>query len=159
VERRSGKETAVSLQVDVMGAPYIRLVYLLRDSRGNTRDYDYPVSLLTSRCNIGGGFRYWFQCPGCHERVGVIYLPPGHSHFRCRNCHGLTYRSRTRDVITASGHTSRQMAKLRTEIKRRTWAGRPTRKVRRLRALEQRMCVFSPQISARMEKLRGLYLK
>jgi len=37
------------------------------------------------------------------------------------------------------GHTSRQIDQLRSEIKRWTWAGRPTRKARRLYALQHNM--------------------
>ena len=155
---RSGKETSIFLTADVTGDPHVQLGYTVSDSTGHTQQYDYQVSLLTSPCNFGG-IRYWFACPRCLAKVSTIYLAPGDVHFKCRHCNNLTYRSRTRDVITAFGHTSRQIDKLRCEIKRWTWSGRATRKVRRLRALERRMCVFSPQISARMEKLRGRYLK
>lgn len=43
-----------------------------------------------------GGVRWWFRCPGteCGRRVGVLYLPIGAVHFRCRTCHGLTYYAR-----------------------------------------------------------------
>jgi hypothetical protein len=46
----------------------------------------------------GGKRRYYFLCPGwddcpCGRRVGKLYLPRGENYFRCRVCHGLTYRS------------------------------------------------------------------
>jgi len=46
----------------------------------------------------GGKRRYYFLCPGwddfeCGRRVGKLYLPRGENYFRCRICHGLTYRS------------------------------------------------------------------
>ena len=154
VDSRTGAESVVYLMADVTGDPYVRLAYSLGDSTASMQDFDYQVSLLTSPCNLGG-VRYWFRCPGCLERVGVIYLPPGDVQFRCRHCNNLTYRSRNRCLIEASGHTSRQIDKLRREIKRRTWAGRPTRKVRRLHALERKMGVFLPIMSARLEKFRA----
>ena len=46
-----------------------------------------------------GGVRWWFTCPfrsgqgGCGRRVGKLYLPRRESHFGCRSCHGLAYRS------------------------------------------------------------------
>jgi hypothetical protein len=40
-----------------------------------------------------GGLRWWWRCLGCGRRVGKLYLPPGQTRFRCRRCHGLTYRS------------------------------------------------------------------
>lgn len=141
----TGYETVVFLTADVnTDPPSVRLTYTL----GNTHEYDDKVSLLTSPCNLGG-IRFWFQCPGCLERVGVIYLAPGCSQFRCRHCNNLTYRSRNRCVVESFGHTGRQIDKLRSEIKRWTWQGRPTRKVRRLRALERKMGVFLPQMAAR----------
>lgn len=147
----TGQRTVVFLTVDVTGDPYVRLTYTLD---GNTHEYDYQVSLLTSPCNLGG-IRFWFQCPGCLERVAVIYLAPGCSYFRCRHCNNLTYRSRNRCMVEAFGHTSRQIDRLRGEIKRWTWRGRPTRKVRRLHALERKMGVFLPQMAARLENYRA----
>ena len=136
------------LTTDVTGDPYVQLTYTLE---GKTHEYDYKVPLLTSPCNLGG-VRYWFACPGCSERVGVLFLARGGVHFRCRHCNNLTYRSRNRCMVEAFGHTSRQIDRLRGEIKRWTWRGRPTRKVRRLRALERKMGVFLPLMSARIEK-------
>lgn len=147
---QTGERTVVFLTADVTGDPYVQLTYTL----GNTHEYDYQVSLLTSPCSLGG-IRFWFQCPECLERVGVIFLPPGCSHFGCRHCNNLTYRSRNRCVVESWGHTSRQIDRLRGEIKRWTWRGRPTRKVRRLHALERKMGVFEPVMSSRLEKLRS----
>lgn len=45
------------------------------------------VNLLTTPCNYGGE-RYWFQCPRCSKRVGVLYL---NNQFSCRTCQSLTY--------------------------------------------------------------------
>lgn len=38
-----------------------------------------------------GGLRWWFRCPGCGKRVGILYCR--YALFRCRGCHELTYRS------------------------------------------------------------------
>ena len=46
----------------------------------------------------GGGYRWWFVCPGCSRRMGVLYLPPAQRVFRCRRCYGLRYRSQQRDL-------------------------------------------------------------
>jgi len=150
----TGQRTVLYLTADVTSEPHVRLTYATRYSEGNVHDHDYQVSLLTTPCNLGG-IRYWFACPGCLEQVGVLYLPPGTERFRCRHCHMLTYRSRNRSRMESWGHNSRQIDKLRGEIKRWTWRGRPTRKVRRLRALERKMGVFEPVISAGLEKLRA----
>jgi hypothetical protein len=45
-----------------------------------------------------GGRQWWFLCPGCSRRMGVLYLPPDRAAFRCRKCYGLRYRSQQRDI-------------------------------------------------------------
>ena len=150
----TGKKTAVGVAVDITDEPYVRLVYTVTDGEGNTTDYDYEVSLLTTPCNLGG-VRYWFGCPSCGRRVGVLYLAPGDVYFRCRHCNNLSYYSRNRCPIGSFGHTSREIDKLRSQIKRWTWRGRPTRKVRRLQALERKMRILSGPVMARTEKLKA----
>ena len=55
----------------------------------NGRDYDYAINILTSSCHYGG-VRYWWQCPKCHRRVGVLYKA---GLYVCRHCLGLNYHS------------------------------------------------------------------
>jgi len=57
-------------------------------SGGGSQD----IALKTTDCFFGG-FRYWFQCPGCARRAAILYLPFGAKVFACRNCYKLTYRS------------------------------------------------------------------
>jgi hypothetical protein len=47
---------------------------------------------------FGGGRRWCFLCPSCGQRMEVLYLPAGENEFRCRDCHGLRYRSQERDL-------------------------------------------------------------
>ncbi len=49
------------------------------------------VSLVSSKCNYGG-CRYWFACPSCNRRVGVLYRKPLTQLFLCRECNNLTYQ-------------------------------------------------------------------
>jgi hypothetical protein len=150
----SGKESTVSVIVDITDDPHITLIYGLTDREGNKTDYNYEVSLLTTPCTYGS-VRYWFACPVCHERVGVLYLAPGNVYFTCRHCNNITYHSRNRCRIASFGHTSRQIDKLRSEIKRWTWRGRPTRKVRRLQALQRKAGVLGGYAMARIDKLKA----
>jgi hypothetical protein len=149
----TGKTTSVIVLVDVTGEPFALLMYSVTDRNGNKTDYDYKVSLETTPCYFGG-VRYWFACPSCYQRVGVLYLPPGNTYFRCRHCNNLSYLSRNRCRIGEFGHTSREIDRLRGEIKRWTWGGRPTRKVRRLHTLERKMKVLSGTVWARMERFK-----
>ena len=131
--------------------PSIVLMYTLSDREGNKADYDDVISLLTTTCNFGG-IRYWFGCPSCCKRVSVLYLAPGGIYFRCRNCNNLSYQSRNSDRITDLGITSRQIEKLRSQIKRRTWRGRPTRKVRKLNALKRKESALASQAWIKIKK-------
>ena len=53
----------------------------------------FDVELTTSNPHFGGR-RYWFKCPLCGVRVGVIYQHPLTKLAGCRACLGLDYRSR-----------------------------------------------------------------
>ncbi len=148
------KTTTVLLLVDVTDEPFAILAYTVTDREGNKTDYEYKVNLVTTPCYFGGA-RHWFGCPWCGRRVVVLYLAPGDVYFRCRHCNNLSYHSRNRCRIESWGETSRQIERLQSEIKRWTWRSRPTRKVRRLQALEQKMGVLSGPIWARMEKFKA----
>lgn len=51
------------------------------------------VALEPQECYLGG-VRWWYTCPLCARRAGVLYLPPtGALRFACRTCHNLTYTS------------------------------------------------------------------
>lgn len=151
---RTGKTTSVLLEVDMIDKPHVTLIYSLTDREGNKADYKYDVSLLTTSCNYGG-VRYWFACPLCDRRVGAIYLAPGSVYFKCRHCNNITYHSRNRCKIGALGHTSRQIDKLRGEIKRCTWRGQPTRKVRRLYVLQRKAGVLGEYAMAQANKFKA----
>ena len=154
----TGKNTLVGIAVDIIDDPYVRLIYSVTGREGNKTDYDYKVNLVTTHCYFGG-IRYWFGCPDCGRRVAVLYLAPGDVYFRCRHCNNLSYHSRNRCRIESWGETSRQIKRLQSEIKRWTWRGKPTRKARRLQALERRMGVLSGPITARMEKFKARWLR
>lgn len=51
------------------------------------------VELLTSKTGFGG-VRYWFKCPLCGQRVGVLFKHAVLSQIGCRLCLNLEYRQR-----------------------------------------------------------------
>jgi hypothetical protein len=75
-------------------AARLRLVYHTEDAHtGDVIDkYDYSVSLDYTECHFGG-YRPWFRCPDCSERVGKLYMPPGGYRFSCRECLELGYHT------------------------------------------------------------------
>lgn len=63
--------------------PYIRLDY--HSSYGIP--YDYRIYLTTTTPYYGGQ-RWWFLCPKCNARVGVLF---GDGLFMCRHCVNINY--------------------------------------------------------------------
>ena len=153
VQKHTGKESHVGVEVNMIGEPYARITYEILDGMGDTNPYDSRIRLITTRCNLGG-VRYWFECPACGKRVGGLYLVLGRTHFRCRLCNNLTYRSRNRHKLETWGHTSRQIKKLQGEIKRWSWRGLPTRQARRLYKLYGKMDGLTAYANASLEKLK-----
>jgi len=49
------------------------------------------IPLITSKTGFGGS-RYWFSCPTCHKRVGVLFKHPANQILGCRQCLRLDYR-------------------------------------------------------------------
>lgn len=68
---------------------------------------DAPVKLITSQTGFNGT-RYWFACPRCQKRVGVLFRHPISNTLGCRTCLGLNYRKRRykgmieNDLLTSS---------------------------------------------------------
>ena len=46
------------------------------------------VEIITSQT------RYWFKCPKCEKRIGVLYQHPISNEIGCRICLNLDYRTR-----------------------------------------------------------------
>ena len=53
------------------------------------QSYSYKVKLLKTCCNYGG-HRYWWSCPKCCKRVGVLYCA---GVYVCRYCIGANYQT------------------------------------------------------------------
>jgi hypothetical protein len=141
--RLSGHKSSIDIVVDVTAQPYAKLNYTVtRRDDGGTEDFDYSIGLTTTPCHLGGK-RYWFSCPQCGRRVGKLYLVGVGTYFNCRECYDLTYESRNAPSIGRHGGAfyfmvaERKADELVAKIKRRTWRGKPTRKMRRLYHFER----------------------
>jgi len=53
---------------------------------------ELTLPLTKTQCFFGG-IRWWFICPKCEHRVGILYQPYYARDFLCRHCHKLTYTS------------------------------------------------------------------
>lgn len=144
----SDTKSSISITGSTMdGDNYIRFYYTQTDCNGEKKEFDYKVYLITTPCHYGGK-RYWFECPCykngvyCGRRVGVLYK--NGDYFACRHCYNLTYSSQKANRKCKNYHlfylleTSQKIDKLQDKIKRNYYAGKPTRKLKRLMNIYQR---------------------
>lgn len=84
----------------VENAPKIQIKDLLKQCRDG-----FKKSMITSQLEMMGiqteltttrtrfnGIRFWFQCPQCKRRVGVLFKHPIWAIMSCRLCLNLHYR-------------------------------------------------------------------
>ena len=117
-------------QIGIYDYDYIRFFLTQIYWNGESGIVACDVRLTTTPCHYGN-LRYWFVCPRCHERVGVLYL--AESCIACRRCHNLTYKSKNfgkksknYKFISLLGFPTRYCEL--ADVKRRYYAGKPTRK-------------------------------
>lgn len=147
----TGAKSSIGLAIATLEAEqYARFTYTQTNDDGEKKDYDYKVPLVTTPCRFGGK-RYWFQCPFSHDgqycgrRVGVLYKAG--EYFACRHCYNLTYYSRNanhRVYYYPLFHTidlQKKIEEVERTIKRPYYAGKPTRKQRRLNHLYQQAMI------------------
>jgi Zn-finger protein len=133
----TGKISIVSYITE--NATYLECIYTQTDRfTGEKTDCDYKIQLTTTPCYFGGK-RYWFICPWysngvyCGRRVGSLYL--GDKYFACRHCYHLTYNSRNLSGLSKTiGQVISEpdIEELEKEVKRKYYAGKQTRRYKRL---------------------------
>ncbi|HUD03113.1 MAG TPA: hypothetical protein VMR46_03855 [Candidatus Paceibacterota bacterium] len=139
---RSGFESMANV-VSYIGESDKSLQLTYTRPRADNRDMvmQYNVPLTTTLCHYGG-VRYWFICPVYHKlqycgrRVGVLYL--GDDYFACRHCYNLTYASRNAGGRYKGFVSIPDLEAMEDKVKRTHYAGKPTRKYRRLLQMEER---------------------
>jgi hypothetical protein len=88
----------ISATIRTRAAPD-RLTLNYRHKRnGEWKQFDYPVYLEQTGCNLGGQ-RTWFRCPasGCGRRVAILYIGTA-GIFACRHCYNLAYACQRESV-------------------------------------------------------------
>ena len=147
--RGDNHKSSVGIIVNLLDtSPYIILHYTQTDREtGEKKHFDYKIWLTSTSCHFGG-LRWWFICPltlegrPCRRRVGKLYKDG--DYFGCRHCYDLTYQSKKapkRSGWYASFNfleLQDRADELEQQIKRRSYAGKPTRKQRRLDKLYAR---------------------
>lgn len=142
----SENKSSVGIQVTITDdTGYLRIYYTQTDnSSGEKKEFDYKIPLTSTPCYFGGR-RYWFICPWykngiyCGKRVGALYKDG--DYFACRHCYDLTYSSRKVNrryrmlPLFRVFSLDDKIEKLNSQIKRRYYAGKPTRKQKRFEKL------------------------
>jgi len=138
---------------------YVELDYWQEPNGDEERiKFNYKFPLTTTPCNLGGK-RYWFICnlsangKYCGRRVAVLYK--GGKYFACRHCYNLSYSSRNENrrykdysLFYVLSNRSK-IEELEQKIKRRKYAGKPTRKQLALNRLHEREFPYTMDIYKR----------
>ena len=127
---------------------YIELDYVITRRDSDKKDnFEYKIPIETTDCYFGGK-RYWFRCNlskngvYCGHRVAKLYQ--GADYFACRHCYNLTYESRNENP-TYRGFPYKQLTaeskidKLYEKLKKRTYKGKPTKIMKRIMKLENKV--------------------
>lgn len=59
------------------------------------KHHSYNIELAKTSCNYGN-YRYWFLCPSCSKRTGVLYCAGS---YVCRHCIGASYHSQLQQPV------------------------------------------------------------
>lgn len=89
----------------------VTLSYRIRSNDAAWTAMQESVSLDWTTPHLGGQ-RPWFRCPGCGQRVAILYL--GHSCFRCRGClrlvHTVCHETRSDQLLRKAWKLRRRAA-------------------------------------------------
>lgn len=134
----SQDKSSIEVEISIWGDdPYMRLSYTSTDRwNGEKTSHDYRISLVKTPCYFGG-YRLWFQCPNCWQKVSTLMISSS-SKYACRRCLRLTYASRQRSYHGRYAPLFHVMDlqdkydKLQESVKRMHYQGRPTKKFRKV---------------------------
>src|SRR5215813_1305979 len=84
----------------------MRLLYWVTASNGERSSVNEFVPFAYTPTRFGGR-RQWFMCLKCGRRCRTIF---GGRHFRCRQCHGLTYMSPNETSVQRAVHRAGRIA-------------------------------------------------
>ncbi|HOX30531.1 MAG TPA: hypothetical protein P5080_05070 [Candidatus Paceibacterota bacterium] len=154
----TGDKSSIGIEVALLDDDkYARIHYTQTEQNGEKRDFDYRIPITSTPCNYGGQ-RYWFACPWykngvyCGRRVRTLYKAG--DYFACRHCYNLTYSERNTNrryrmhPLFETLLTKDKIDKLEKKIKKRFYAGKPTKKQQQLEKLYQRTAINYSRLKA-----------
>lgn len=112
----------------------VRFKYRLTYPGGEVKDINQPVGLEGVDCHLGG-FRWYFRCSSCNQRVVVLYSSD--DGFFCRKCNNLAYDGQNDAKSSRGGFFSLfdledRETRMIEQIKRPYYNGKPTKKFLKL---------------------------
>lgn len=128
----------IDVMVSTEDPAYIRLSYKSKKSwqpESEYKSYDYQFSLEKVACTFGG-YRWYVRCGlnkngiHCNKRVRALYSVG--DYFGCRHCADLTYESCNVAKKYRGLEYLLDIDDLEMALKRRFYAGKPTRKYKKL---------------------------
>lgn len=85
---------------DVVHKTHHQLKQVLLQANVDAMDMELE---LTTTLLCSGGLRYWFKCPLCQKRVGVLFQHPIEQVIGCRKCLRVDYlKHRYKGMIESS---------------------------------------------------------
>lgn len=86
--------------ITIEDTPRIQIKDLLKQCRNGFKEtmitsqlktFGIEIELITTQTKFNG-IRFWFKCPQCKRRAGVLYKHPISQVIGCRICLNLSYR-------------------------------------------------------------------
>lgn len=152
------RENKVAYDICLYGdSPYMRLHYTSTDHWNGNIAQDYRISLTRSQCQFGG-YRWWFLCPYCCQKVATL-MDPGKGQYGCRSCLKLCYYSQQRSYHGRIGPLKRMIdiqekyERLRKAVKRMYYRGKPTKELRRLLEYKAWLDSVAPQLQSQIDQI------
>jgi hypothetical protein len=94
--RKGGLHSSVGYSLTWQPTAQLTLTYTITPTGGESFQLANIIALESTPCQYGG-VRWWFTCPVCKRRIGVLYYRRAvlihTAEWACRHCHDLTYNS------------------------------------------------------------------
>ncbi len=116
-------------------------------------------SLVATSCFFGGK-RYWFLCPRCNRRTGILYFVQ--SEYTCRSCSRLAYRSQQRNHVGSRAiywkycRTEEKLERDFMTMRSRYFKGEPTKRYRNWMKRRVKHAMSYDEFIRAEWKMRGL---
>ncbi len=143
-------ESVAAINVYVTGAEHVTLAYRFANDP-IPKDCSTTIRLLRGACNYGG-LRYWFECPICLKRVGLLYQR--FRRFACRHCQQVAHSSQSED---AHDRAWRKAQRIETRLGPH-WKRPKGMRHKTYSRLKERLIDFEVRRDELFERMAALYL-